>query len=227
MAELATRMTADRNQAPTPDGKGDLVAELEEFLVENTSPQVIEGFRKTEEKRKKAQEKEARLRKIKDFAEYYRPFITGVVVGSVIAGSGIYALHAYKESKDKQKAPHRAEAVMSVLQLPDAVRALDLSPNELSTAQQVVLAEASSSNGLTAEGYRDLSKLYAGALVTARALHNPEPPILGYVGDTSYGIWVDHPHHFETVIPVDILTVSPNVAVAVAKLYPMDPPITP
>lgn len=111
---------------------------------------------------------------------------------------------------------------MRVLQSAEALRSLNLTEGMLQWAQQGAESRAGSSDGFTAEGYRDLSKLYQAAAVLAVAAHNSEFTTAGD-GYPEYRVYVNNDSDIVSEAPVDVLEVSPAVAAVIAERFSPKP----
>jgi hypothetical protein len=208
-------MAAEQN--PFAGGPGDVEHQLK--MVENElGAKYAADFAKLDAKEARSKKRAERTQKMKNLcgSKAFKCFVGAVVAGSVIAS--IVTVERVEAERDhRELIQTEAEAVVSILRSPDAVRSLNLTTVELDTSQESVENKAANSDGLLAEGYKDLAQLYTGAASLAIKVHNTGPVSddghAAYVYEGDYGLTP------VTETAQGILQVPDEVVVAIARQF--------
>jgi len=173
----------------------------------------VSGLFEATEKQHKRREKISKV--------YHDKRARGALLLAVAAGTvavGVRAFEVVKAHDTQHSRVLQAEAVVRVLQSAEAIRSLNLTAGMLQSAQQSAETDASSADGFTAEGYRDLSKLYLAAAGLAMKAHNTEF-VVSSNGYPEYRMYVNDDKDVVTEAPSDVLEVSPAVAAIIAERF--------
>ena len=210
-------MAAEQNQSA-----GDPITELEKFFKPRRTRKLNRSFKQLDKTRYNLEPegwREQILQKLGNTARNKNCQRVAILI--VLSGFAVSLLAKYDRDssvENHQKNMRQAEAIVNVLRLPDAIRSLNLTAEQLSYAEGSNNSNADEFGGVSAVGYRDLTKLDMAASVVALAAHNSDTTIDTYPDQASYTVGVEGGASV-MLTGSEVLYPSQEVAADIAKYY--------